>query len=334
LDYIIVLILITLSGLFSGLTIGLMGLSKTEIIRQRDLGNEEAKAVLPVVEDSNLLLVTLLLGNTAVNSTLAIFLGALVGAGVVAGIVSTLLIMVFGEILPASIISKNPLKVGNALAPAVKLLIKVLYPFTKPIAMLLDKYVGKEGIVIVSRREIIHMVEQMHESNESDVDELDKKMVGGAVLLSEKKVGDHQSIKPFTLNSDTIIDQDMINTIKEEGYTRIPVIENSDAIGILNVKNLIGVDFSKSHNIMEFVKTTKVMNVDTEETLDDVLNHMVKEHKHIAIVKSYETIVGVITLEDILEEVLLTEIIDEFDDESEATKRVDNLITQNHVESI
>jgi len=313
LDILIVIGLIVLSGCFSGLTIGLMGLSKTEILRQKDLGNQFAPKVEKVIEDNNLLLVTLLLGNTAVNSTLAIFLGAVVGTGLIAGLVSTFLIMIFGEILPASIISKNPLKSGALFSPIVIILLKVLYPITKPIALVLDKWVGKEGIIITTRKEVIHMVEQMNNDENTDFDDLDRKNVIGALTLSEKNVGEHLSKKPFTLDLNQTLDNDLIESIKSKGFTRIPITNNGIVIGILNIKDLIGLDFSKTYIIEDFIHRDRFLFVEVDDKLDDVLNQLVKNHYHIAVVISFDTVVGVITLEDILEELLLTEIIDEFD---------------------
>ena len=111
-DIIIVLALITSSGMFSGLTIGLMGLSIDDVQRSADLGDKNASKVLPVIKSGNLLLVTLLLGNTAVNATLSIFLGGVVGTGLMAGVISTALILVFGEILPAAALTRHALVVG------------------------------------------------------------------------------------------------------------------------------------------------------------------------------------------------------------------------------
>ena len=99
LDYIILIILLFLSAMFSGLTLGLMSLDVFTLKRRVKLNDKHAIKVYPLRKKGNLLLCTLLLGNVAVNSTLAIFLGSIT-AGVVAGIISTSLIVIFGEILP------------------------------------------------------------------------------------------------------------------------------------------------------------------------------------------------------------------------------------------
>lgn len=320
LDIILVILLIALSGTFSGLTIGLMGLSKTEVTRQSETGDDStkwyAKQVLPLIEDSNLLLVTLLLGNTAVNATLAIFLGGVVGEGLYAGIASTVLILIFGEILPASILSKHALKVGGLSAPIVKKLILLLWPFTIIIARLLDKYVGKEGLQFLSREELVHIVKQHESSDNSDIDNLDKKAMVGTLLLTEKIVGDHMSKDVYTLKTTDKYTKELVQEMKDKGYTRIPIIEDDNVVGIINVKDLIGVGVD-GRELSELISHRNVIRVKAEEKLDNVLNRMLKmkKQKHIAVVTSYDTFVGIITMEDIIEEILMTEIRDEFDND-------------------
>ena len=316
----IVIGLIGMSGTFSGLTIGLMGLSKTEVIRASDLGNKQATVVLNVIKDSNLLLVTLLFSNTAVNVILPLFLGSTIGTGVMAAVISTLLIMVFGEILPASIVSRHPLKVGSALTPLVKVLMFILYPITKPIAMLLDKYVGTEGLVIFSRRELKHIFEQLLRSRESDIDALDTRTLVGTLSLSEKTVGEHMSQNIYSLPSKTILGKETLTQIKNEGFTRIPIIDKNKIVGMLNSKELINVNSSQKLRVKSIMKKDNMYIVNTQDKLDDILNIMIKKHYHIALVESFNSIVGVITLEDILEEMLQTEIIDEFDNEKKEEK--------------
>ena len=91
----IVVVLVLFSGLFSGLTLGLMGLNSHELKRKAALGDKRAAKVYAVRRNGNLLLTTLLVGNVAVNTALSIFLGTL-APGVIAGIVATTLIVIFG----------------------------------------------------------------------------------------------------------------------------------------------------------------------------------------------------------------------------------------------
>ena len=110
-EYLISLVLVLLSGLFSGLTLGLLSLDTQSLARRAKRGDKAAEVIYPVREKGNLLLTTLLLGNVAVNTTLSIFLGS-IASGLVAGITATALIVVFGEIIPQAVISRYALWFG------------------------------------------------------------------------------------------------------------------------------------------------------------------------------------------------------------------------------
>lgn len=318
-DYLIVLIHIMLSGTFSGLTLGLLGLSKTDLVRASDLGDMRATKVLEVVKDHNLLLVTLLLGNTAVNSSLAMFMPSVVGEGMIALLVSTSLILIFGEIVPASVLSKYALNVGAAVAPAVKVLMKITWVVAKPISWTLDKAVGVDGLVVHTRQELSHIIDSHAKSDESDIDELDRKTIQGVITLSDKKVGDHMSKDTYVIESDRRVTKSLLNEIMDKGYTRIPVVTGFKVDGIINVKKLLGYQPEVGDDITtvkDIITNKNPLVVDAEDKLDDVLSIMLKKgRQHIALVKSYDTFVGIITLEDITEEVYGTEIVDEFDKE-------------------
>jgi metal transporter CNNM len=125
--YIIIFILILFSALFSGLTIGLLGLDKSELERKIKIGDKFALKIYSVRKNGNLLLVTLLLGNVLVNSILSIFLGDMF-SGLVAVIASTALIVIFGEILPQAIFYRYAMKVGYYFVPLVKIFQIIFFP--------------------------------------------------------------------------------------------------------------------------------------------------------------------------------------------------------------
>lgn len=126
-SYLIVILLIILSALFSGLTLSLLSLDKGDLKRKASLGNKDAKKVYAVRKSGNLLLCTLLMGNVAVNSTVAIFLGN-IASGVVAGLIATGLIVIFGEIIPQAAFSRHALKVGAHTAWLVRIFIVIFFP--------------------------------------------------------------------------------------------------------------------------------------------------------------------------------------------------------------
>ncbi len=312
-DLLIISALLVASGMFSGLTIGLMSLSIDDVIRLSDLGDKNALKVLPVIKKGNQLLVTLLLGNTAVNATLSIFLGGVVGEGVLAGVISTALILLFGEILPAAILTRHALLVGAKIASFVQVLIFIFYPIAAPIAYVLDHVLGKEMPALLSRKELQHVIETHQKSSHSDIDALDRDMILGALSLQEKIAGEIMTKREdvFTIMAKDKLTKELILKLKESGYTRFPVVKRDRVVGILNIKRLIGIDYS-SKKIEEFSLRDKAIEIHANTKADDMLHQMIKRKTHMAVVVNNKKWIGVVTMEDVLEELVGHEITDEF----------------------
>jgi len=141
-----VICLLTLSGLFSGLNLGLMSLTPHDLAVIQEAGTEKdrryAKKIHPVRKKGNFLLCTILLGNVLVNSTTTILLDTLISGGfAVAG--ATLAIVIFGEIIPQAICSRHGLQVGARTITLTKLFMIVTFPIAFPLSKLLDIILGK-----------------------------------------------------------------------------------------------------------------------------------------------------------------------------------------------
>jgi metal transporter CNNM len=136
-----IVLLIAFSAIFSGLNLGLFSLNRTDLERKTELGNKQAARVLRIRKRGNLLLVSLLLGNVAVNAAISIILGD-IASGVIAGIFATGLIVVFGEIIPQATCARYALAIGARTAWIIEITMVVLYPIAKPIAWILDKTLG------------------------------------------------------------------------------------------------------------------------------------------------------------------------------------------------
>lgn len=311
---IVVIVLVLLSGLFSGLTLGLLGLEKDELKRKADLGDQRAQRIYQIRKDGNLLLTTLLIGNVAVNSALSIFLGSLTN-GFLAGLIATSLIVIFGEITPQAVFNRYRLILGSFFVPFVKTVTFLIYPIAKPIASLLDKILGQELPTIYSKEELIKLIEYHEDHPASEIDSDEERILKGALSFSGKTV--YQIMTPknvvFMLSEDTVIDEKILSLIKEKSFSRIPVYsqEKDNLVGILYLKDLIGVNLPKK--VKEMMRT-EVLFLKPETNLDFAFNQMLKEKVHLAfVVNEFGNFEGIITLEDILEEIILTEIVDEDD---------------------
>ncbi len=160
------------SAAFSGLTIGLFGLSPLRLEVEVESGNKDAARILELRRDSNLLLATLLWGNVSVNVFLTLLSESLL-AGVAAFAFSTFGITLFGEILPQAYFSRNALRMGVRLYPLIWVYRLLLYPVTKPSAMLLDWWLGKEGVTYFNEQDFRIMLHKHMHAEDSDIDPLE-----------------------------------------------------------------------------------------------------------------------------------------------------------------
>jgi metal transporter CNNM len=317
-EYLITIVLLALSALFSGLTLGLMGLDVHTLRRKARLGNKQAVRIVPVREKGNQLLTTLLLGNVLVNSVLAIFLGS-IASGLVATLLATALIFILGEIIPQAVISRHAMVAGAYAAPVVHLLMRLSWPITYPIGAMLDKVLGEELPTIYTRRELMEIVSEHENSKDSSIDTDEERIVHGALQFSQQKVKDVMTpaSEVVSFRESRVLDTDTRMVLTDEGFSRYPVFadEEDQIVGILYAKDVLVAGEKETVGSM---CERKHLSVRPEDNLDKVLAHMLKRRLHMAIVKDeLNTFLGVITLEDIIEEVIQQEILDEDDDVGE-----------------
>lgn len=316
-EYLIATILIILSGLFSGLTLGYFTLNPQDLRRQAALGNKNAEQIFPLRERGNQLLTTLLLGNVLVNTTLSIYLGSLTD-GVIAAILATVLIVIFGEIMPQAVIARHALSFGAKAAPLVRFIMLLFTPFTYPIAFILDRALGNETPRTYSKHEIMHIVSEHEDSADSPIDEDEERIVHGALKFSHLRV--YEVMTPLAdvvmFDENQRLTEDFFETITDSGYSRCPVYSGNreNIIGILFTKDLLTEDDDISIKQTEEALEAEYLQVKRAEFLDVTLAKMLKQKRHMAIVNAKSgTPVGLITLEDIIEEIIQYEIEDEDD---------------------
>jgi metal transporter CNNM len=310
---------VLLSGLFSGLTLGLLSLDIHSLRRRAKHGDEDAKMVYPLRKKGNLLLSTLLLGNVIVNTTLSIFLGT-IASGLVAGITATGLIVIFGEIVPQAVISRYALWFGARTAWFTKIVIVLFYPITFPIAWTLDHFLGKELPTMYSKRELMDIVSEHEKSAHSTIDADEKRIVHGALQFSHVKVREvmTEAEKVISFDENQRLNDSFFEVITEHGFSRLPIYSGdpSNIVGMLYVKDLLVEDDDISIKDTEEAFDKKFIKVGTGDLLDAVLGKMLKTKQHLAIViNKNKRFVGVISLEDIIEEIIQQEIEDEADED-------------------
>jgi hypothetical protein len=160
------------SATFSGLNLALFGLTRLRLEVEAASGSRHAVNILSLRKDSHFLLTTILWGNVAFNTLLAILSNSLL-AGALAFIFSTFFITFFGEIIPQAYFSKHALRMGSLLAPVIRFYQVVLYPLARPTGLLLDKWLGKDAIKYWREHQLRQVIRKHIEADEADVDRLE-----------------------------------------------------------------------------------------------------------------------------------------------------------------
>lgn len=310
----VIVILLTLSGTYAGLTLSLFSLDLASLERKAKLGDERAAKVYSIRKRGNLLLCALLLGNVTSYSVMAIFLGSLT-SGVIAGIVATSSIFVFGEILPQAVFPRYALRIGSALYLLVWLTMIIYYPVAAPVAWLLDKILGDEPPVLWSKQELGEIISYHEHYGEGIIDKEEKRILLGALSFSDKTVSFSMIPKHdvFYLRYDQVLDDNMLDLIKQKGHGRIPICndEENKITGILYSKSLIGMTGDQGLSADEMSNKEHVILVKESMKLDNLYQILIQRKLHLAIVENEQNeFSGVVTLEDIFEEILRTELED------------------------
>jgi metal transporter CNNM len=311
-----VILLVLFSAICSGLNIAVMSLDISDLRRKAKLGNKQAKRVLPLRHNTHLTLASILLSNVASVSACSLVLDQRFD-GWVAGAISTLLIVVFGEVIPQALFAKNPLTWSSRFAPLLRGMRVVTYVISKPLQLLLDKLFPSQRAKLQSRRELGLMITE-HLSNEtSELDEDEVEIMRGALQLSEKRVRDIMTDIRHTywLTPDTELSDMRIDELKAQGYSRVPVFnhELTKCYGILIMKNLVDIDFDEKKYLVDDMPLHPVQLVGSMTALDTMFRKFIGVGTHLIPVEKNDKIVGIVTIEDLIEEILGHEIEDETD---------------------
>ena len=271
--------LVGMSGIFSGLNLGLMSFTE-EDLRVVIEGSDDpadvanAKRIRPLRKRGNLLLCTLLLGNTLVNAVIAILLSD-IADGIVGGVVTTALIVVFGEIMPQSICTRHALAVGARAVPLVWVFVAICFPAAYPISLLLDWLLGREVGDILTKRMLLTKLRIEIETHADAVQKQEKdvkapdvivdtehvKLVAGALTFADKAL--EEVMTPLRaalcLPEDAILDRATLTEVLEQGHTRVPVYRGDKGrehiVALLYSKDLVGVGFERKLPLKQVLDT-------------------------------------------------------------------------------
>lgn len=325
---IILAILLFLSAFFSSAETALTTANRMRMRSLAEEGNERARRVLRITDDSGKMLSAILIGNNIVNlsassiaTSVAIKLWGSVGAGIATGIL-TLLILIFGEISPKTLATIHADKIALAYSGVITLLIKVLTPFIYIVNklslgfLMLLRVNPNAGDQKMTEQELRTIVDVSHESGVIESEE--HEMINNLFDFSDAQAKEVMvpRIDMTFANINSTYDE-LISIFKQDKYTRIPIYEDTtdNVVGILNIKDLLLYE-DKEHFSVANIMREPYFTYEHKNTAE-LLIEMRKSTISIAIVlDEYGSTAGLITLEDLLEEIV-GEIRDEYDMDEE-----------------
>ena len=329
---IVLIVLIILSGLVSGSETAFFSLAPADVDKLTNSKHTKDLLILELRNKPKELLATILIANNFINVAIVILSAYLTGlifnldsnpvlSFILQVIVITSIILLFGEIIPKIFANKEPVMIANIMAVPIKF----LRIFFKPLSFILvnsttliDKKVGKKGQSI--------SYSELSDAIEITVDESapleEKKILKGIATFGEKEASEiMQSRVNVTAIEDKISFQEVLKLVIDSGFSRIPVYKESfdHVIGVLYIKDLI--PYSKADKNIDWLPLVRpAIFVPENKRINVILQDFREKKIHLAIVvDEYGGTSGIITLEDIIEEIV-GEISDEFDKEIQQFK--------------
>ncbi|WP_187430074.1 hypothetical protein ROLI_023590 [Roseobacter fucihabitans] len=336
----VILFLLVLSGFFSGSETALTAASRGKLRAQADKGSVGAKRALRITEDNERLIGSVLLGNNLVNILAAslatvIFTRAFGESGVAwATLVMTLLVLIFAEVLPKTYAITNSETAASMVSLPISLVVKVFSPVVAVVRLLVRGVLRVFGVqidpdsnILAVREEIAGALHLGH--SEGVVEKEDRDRILGALDLNDRTVEEimlHRSGIEMINAEDS--PQDILEQCLTSNHTRLPVYKDDpeNIIGVIHAKDLlramyktIGGPEGDAGHLRDFKIIDVAMKpyfVPETSTLDEQMRQFLRRHTHFAlVVDEYGSLQGLITLEDILEEIV-GEITDEFDQDA------------------
>lgn len=311
-----VALLVALAAIFSGLNISLMSLTVDDLKRKAKLGDVRARRVMPLRKNAHLSLAAILFANVAVVSASSLLLEHHFN-GWIAGIITTLLMVIFGEVVPQAIFVKSALKFCAFFAPLIQVVTVVTYPVSKPLALLLDRLIGEEGSRLHSRAELGMLISEHKLGDESELDEDEVEIIQSALQLSEKTVKD--IMRPiddvYWLAQDAMLDAKTVDQITMNGYSRVPIFDRdlTRCYGVLLMKDMVDIDFDQHPIPVTHFPLHKTRLIGSRTALDTMFRKLSVIRSHLIPVEQNDKIIGILTAEDLIEEIIGHEIADETD---------------------
>ena len=327
---VILILLVILSAYFSATETAFTSLNRIRLKSKADAGNRRAALALRLVDQYNNLLSTILVGNNIVNlsaSSLAtVFFTEglrLQNGAVISTAVITIVVLVFGEVSPKSLAKEYPESFAMFSAPIMRILMFILTPVNILFSLLkklLSKVFHKQGDSGITEEELVTMVDQAE--SEGGLDQHESKLIRSAIEFNDMEVDEILTPRvDIVAVEDTDSMDDIAQAFAESGYSRLPVYHEDidDIIGVIHEKDFHAARYRGQTDVKAI--TGPMLYTTGNTKISELLRILQREKAHMVIVvDEYGGTEGLVTLEDIVEE-LVGEIWDEHDEVIEEFKK-------------
>lgn len=333
---IIIIVCVVLSAFFSGAETAFTSVNRIKLKTEADDGNKKSTSVLKTIEKYDRLLSTILIGNNIVNIASASIATVLFtqkfgdNGSWMSTIFMTVIVLIFGEVLPKGVAKNHADSIAKAINPILKILIYIFLPISwifEKLSNLVNKiFSSHKKDDSMTEDDLLTIIDEIEE--EGKIKPYEKELISSAIKFDDIEVKDIVTPRKDITAIDVEMTTDEIHDIFEESkYTRIPVYEGTidNVIGILHEKDFYSWMIKNNHESFKIKKVMQKVHFVSQETKISVAFKMFKDqHFHMAIVlDQFDSTLGIITLEDIIEE-LVGEIFDENDEIFEETKMIDD----------
>lgn len=325
LSIILIVVLVLFSAFFSATETAFSSVNKTKLKLKAQDGNAAAKNALNLAENFDKLLSAILVGNNIVNITLSVLFNNIfesvfptnpAASGAVSIAVSTVIVLIFGEITPKMIAKENSERLTMIVGYPIRVIMIILYPITilfSGIKFLLRKVLKSGEGEKITEEELLSMVEEAQEDGSLDVSE--RELISSAIEFDDAEVEDIlvPRVNVIAVSLDTPMDK-VKALFLEHNFSRMPVYNGTidSVIGMIHNIDFFGALEKGEKNIKNII--TPVAVATEHMKISTLLKSMQKQKVHMAVVvDEYGGTMGIVTLEDILEE-LVGEIWDEHDE--------------------
>ena len=331
-EIILFFICLLLSGFFSSSEVALISITRAKVHALLSQGRKGAEALDILKRSTDTVLITILIGNNIANiaaaslaTAIAIGIYGDVGIGIATG-VTVILMLIFGEIGPKMYASRHIEELALRVSRPILYLSKAIYPVLWISDHIKQQFAFRPGVAeqVVTEEEIKEWIDVGEE--EGTIEEQEREMLYSVLRFGDTTVREVMTPRVDAIMiGDTSTLENALSIFNETGFSRIPVYHEQidNVIGLLNVKDIFAAAFRQQMDVTIKELMYEPCFVPESKKIDELLKELQVKKQHMAVVlDEYGSFAGIVTVEDMLEE-LVGEIMDEFDEEEPEVQQIE-----------